>query len=463
MYSILDIETTGNHAAIHRITEIAILNYDGEKVTERYCTLVRPDTDIPFFISRLTGITNEMVKQAPSFDVIAQELDDFTRNRILVAHNAHFDYTFLKQAFQRHGYSFQRKTLCTLRLSRKIFPGLRSYALDNLCRTLAIAAKPVHRAESDAVAAMELFRYLQNNDHAGVIEGIQKKKTAEFNLPPNLRKEAVLQLPEAAGVYYFIDNYGKILYIGKAKNLKQRVQSHFSGISPTRSSTALMNRIHQVNYQLCGNELIAMLLESAEIKKYFPPFNAAQKLSAGNYGIYCYEDGKGYKRLGIKKINTSDHPLASFPSLERARSYLSAKKRDHKLCAKLCGLQRAPYECHDHVAGLCDGACCGKVTAVVYNARVDEALQATRTESRSFILTGEGRTAGECSVVVLEDGRYLGFGFLQSDHHSIDFTMAKEAITYYKDNREVQSIIHGWLSKNPDYRLIETGNSAEDG
>lgn len=458
MYSILDIETTGNHAGYHHITEIAILNFDGEKVTERYSTLVRPDTDIPFFISRLTGITNQMVEQAPAFDVIAQEVDDFTRNRILVAHNAHFDYTFLKQAFQRSGYSFQRKTLCTLRLSRKIIPGLKSYALDNLCRILSISSKPVHRAESDAVAALELFRYLQSNDRESVIEGVQKKKTAEFNLPPNLRKEAVMQLPEAAGVYYFIDSHGKILYVGKAKNLKQRVQSHFSGISSTRSSTALMNRIHQVHYHLCGNELIAMLMESAEIKKHFPPFNAAQKITQGNYGIYCYEDGKGYQRLGIKKIKATDHPFASFPSLESARSYLSEKKRDYKLCAKLCGLQRALLHCHDHAAGICDGACCGKVSTVVYNTRVEAALQATKAESKSFVLTGAGRSADECSVIVMEDGKYLGFGFLKTEPAAIDFATAKDAIDHYKDNREVQGIIRTWMSKNPEYRLIETGN-----
>lgn len=454
MYSILDIETTGNHALRHHITEIAILNFDGQSITERFTTLVRPDSYIPFFITELTGITNEMVEDAPSFAAVADAIEAFTENRILIAHNAHFDYTFLKQAFQQVGKIFQRKTLCTLRLSRKIVPGLRSYALGNLCNTLSITQRPVHRAESDAVAALEVFKYLREADKEDVIGSFLKKKTSEFNFPPNLPKDAVMQLPEAPGVYYFLDQHGKILYVGKAKSLKQRVQSHFSGVSSTRSSTRLMNHIHSINFRLCGNELIAMLLESAEIKKHFPPFNAAQKITTGNYGVYCYEDGKGYQRFGIKKLKTLDRPVASFASLEAARSFLMEKLQEYQLCPKLCGLQRANGACYDHAAGSCDGACCGKVTATEYNQRIAQTLEAIRSDSKSYALIGAGRSADECTVIVMEDGKYLGFGFLDKERAPADFTAAKESIEHYKDNREVQIIIQSYLRKNTDYRVI---------
>lgn len=455
MYSILDIETTGNHAGQHHITEIAILNYDGENITEQFSTLVRPESEIPFFISRLTGITHDMVLHAPDFESIADVIASFTANRILIAHNAHFDYTFLKHAFQRTGRLFQRRTLCTLRLSRKIIPGLRSYALGNLCRDLQLPAEPAHRAESDAYAALEVFRYLQGRDHDGVISSYLKRKTSEFNFPPHLSKETVQQLPAVPGVYYFKDRSGKILYIGKAKNLKQRVLSHFSGTSSTRASTALMNQISGIDYTLCGNELIAMLLESSEIKKYFPPFNAAQKITSGNYGIYCYEDGKGYYRLGIRKVKSEDQPLASFPGIEVARSVISEKKRAYGLCARLCGLQHALHACHDHLSGICDGACCGKISPSIYNARVKEALNEIRADNRSFILVGSGRSAIECGVIVVEGGRYLGFGFLEQAGKEIDFAVAKKAITHYKDNREVQGIIRSYLVKHNDMQLIE--------
>lgn len=454
MYSILDIETTGNHAERHHITEIAILNFDGTKITDRFTTFIRPGSIIPAFITQLTGITNEMVEAAPPFSSIADELDAFTRNRILIAHNAHFDYTFLKYAFQREGINFQRKLLCTLRLSRKIIPGLKSYALDNLCRTLQIEQRPVHRAESDAVAALELFNYLLRKDQEGVIEGFLKKKTIESNFPPHLSKDTVATLPSAAGVYYFLDAQGKILYVGKAKNLKQRVQGHFSGTSSTRSSTMLMNQIHRINHRPCGNELVAMLLESAEIKKYFPPFNTAQKITDGNYGLYGYEDGKGYQRFGIRKLKPLDRPVLSFASLEAARSCLVEKLRAFQLCPRLCGLQQSNGACYDHASGMCDGACCGKVSVAVYNKRVADLLAAIKSESRSYALIGSGRSAEECSVIVMEDGRYLGFGFIDRQKAPQDFDAAKNSIEHYKDNREVQGIIRTYLQKHTDQVII---------
>lgn len=458
MYSILDIETTGNHAEEHQITEIAILNFDGTKITDRFVTLVRPESYIPTFITQLTGITNDMVKSAPSFAYIADELEAFTRKRILIAHNAHFDYTFLKHAFQLEGIIFQRKLLCTLRLSRKIIPGLKSYALDNLCRTLQIAQRPVHRAESDALAALELFNCLRLKDTEGVIEGFLNNKTTEFNYPPHLSKDAVATLPAAAGVYYFLDAQDKILYVGKAKNLKQRVQGHFSGTSSTRCSTMLMNQIHRINHRLCGNELVAMLLESAEIKKYFPPFNTAQKITDGNYGLYCYEDGKGYQRFGIRKLKPLDQPVISFASLEGARGCLTEKLRSFQLCPRLCGLQQSNGACYDHASGMCDGACCGKVSVAVYNKRVENLLAAIKSESKSYALIGEGRSAEECSVVVMEDGKYLGFGFTDRSKAPEDFDAAKNSIEHYKDNREVQGIIRTYLQNHKD-QVIITGHS----
>src|SRR4030095_9188030 len=351
MFSVLDIETTGGHAQQHHITEISILNFDGEKITDRFTTFIRPDTYVPYFITRLTGITDEMLEDAPEFSEMAEQIQAFTEGRILIAHNAHFDYMFLKQGFQNWGKSFQRRTLCTVRLSRKIIPGLHSYSLDNLCRSFNIYPRPVHRAESDAVAALEVFRYLQQADKQGVIEASIRKRTSEFNYPPHLSENVVAQLPGAAGVYYFRDQHGNILYIGKAKNLKHRVTSHFTGTSSTRSRTRLMNQLHSINYTLCGNELIAMLMESSEIKKHFPPFNYAQKIADTNFGLYCYEDGNGYLRFGIKKLKALDRPLVSFPTLPDARTFLQDLVQEFQLCPKLCGLQRSPAACYDVETG----------------------------------------------------------------------------------------------------------------
>ncbi|MBA2422521.1 MAG: GIY-YIG nuclease family protein [Chitinophagales bacterium] len=454
MYSFLDIETTGNHAMRHHMTEIAILNYDGVAITDRFITLLRPASEVPFFISQLTGITREMVYDAPLFEEVADKIDELTYGRILVAHNAHFDYTFLKQAFSALGKTYQRKILCTLRLSRKILPGLPSYALNKLCRSLSISQCRAHRAESDAQAALEVFGHLKKVDQEDLIMRSLVKKDAEYNYPPNLSYETLRILPESSGIYYFIDQQGKVLYIGKAKSIKHRVNSHFVVSSSTRMRTPLMNSIHNIRYTVCGNELVSMLLESAEIKKHFPPFNIAQKFTDLNYGIYGYEDGNGYQRFGIRKLKYQDRPLLSFPALPHARAFLSNKIKEFKLCAKLSGLQRMQGACLDHPDGICDGACCSKISPMDYNMRMNNALKSFKSENRSFAVICSGRTEAECSIVMIEDGKYLGFGFAEKAKAPADFSSAKELIDHYNDNREVQRIIYSFLNKNNAYSLL---------
>ncbi|MEO5673787.1 MAG: exonuclease domain-containing protein, partial [Chitinophagales bacterium] len=405
MYSVIDIETTGNHAHRHSITEVAIINFDGEKITEQFSTLIQPDAPIPAFISHFTGITNEMVARAPQWAEVMEVIDKLTSGKILIAHNAHFDYSFLKSAFLLSGKNFQRSVLCTLRLSRQLCPGLPSYSLEKLCRHFSIQSQPAHRASADALSALHLFRLLQQQDQDGIIKSSLKKKTGGHRLPPNLPKDAMALLPEKAGVYYFLDEHQRVLYVGKAKNIRARILQHFTANSSTRVRTRLMNSIHQIRHEKSGNELIAMLMESAEIKKHFPPFNVVQKISENNFGIYCYEDGKGYKRFGIKKLHHHDQPLVSFALLQDARIFLSEKISEFQLCPKLCSIQRAAGACFDHAEGKCDGACTGKIWPEKYNKRVDQALNALKDDSITCTIVGEGRSDGECSVVLLENGK----------------------------------------------------------
>ncbi|HYV93733.1 MAG TPA: exonuclease domain-containing protein [Chitinophagales bacterium] len=461
MYSIIDIETTGNHAHRHSITEVAIINFDGEKITDQFSTLVQPDVPIPDFISHLTGITNEMVEHAPRWEEVMEAIDDFTRNRILIAHNAHFDYSFLKSAFLQSGKSFQRKTLCTLRLSRKIFPGLQSYSLRKLCAHFNIQSQSFHRALVDAVAALELFKLCSREDRNGIIQSSLKKTPGEYTLPPHLPKEIIPSLPDEAGVYYFLDQLQRILYVGKAKNIRARIIQHFTANSSTRVRTRLMNSIHHIRYESCGNELIAMLMESAEIKKHFPPFNVIQKISENNFGVYCYEDGKGYLRFALKKLHRTDQPLISFSSLQEARVFLNEKITEFHLCPKLCNLQRSIAACHDHAAGNCDGACIGEVSAEDYNARVREALSAMKQDSITCAIVGDGRNEKERSIVIMENGKYLGYGFAPvasvGEETSVTpspyFESLKEIIQPQRDNREVQMIIRAYLRTHSDYQL----------
>ncbi|MFI5135386.1 MAG: exonuclease domain-containing protein [Chitinophagales bacterium] len=454
MFSVIDIETTGSHSQYHGITEVAIVNFDGEKITDQFSSLIKAETEIPNFISHLTGITNEMIADAPEWNDVMNLIDDFTRDRILIAHNAHFDYSFLKNAFLQSGKNFQRKTLCTLRLSKQIFPGLPSYSLDKICRQLNISVKPEHRALSDAMAALQLFQLLKENDHEGKIDLSLKQRASEFRLPPNLPQENIKSLPQSAGVYYFLAEGENVLYVGKAKNIRARILQHFTSNSSTRSRTRLMNSIHKIQFEVCGNELIALLRESAEIKKYFPPFNAAQKIADTNFGLYLYEDGKGYQRFTLKKLKKFDQPLLAFSSLQEARNFLIEKMREFRLCAKLSGLQRSRNGCFDHEAGLCDGACIGEISTRVYNARVKKSLKAMKSDSITCAIIGEGRNRDENSVVILENGKYLGFGYAEKSSGKKSFRYWKKFISPQKDNREVQMIIRSYLQTHNDYRIV---------
>ena len=195
MYAIVDIETTGGYAANHRITEIAIYHHDGTQITGHYKTLINPDRPIPHFITGLTGINIEMVKEAPTFENVAKEIYNWLEGRVLVAHNAHFDYSFLKKEFEEAGINWNTKKLCTVRLSRKIIPGLHSYGLGRLAESLGIKIPDRHRAGGDALATVKIFDTLLKRDHDGIIEKALKRNSGEAILPPNLPKEEYDALP----------------------------------------------------------------------------------------------------------------------------------------------------------------------------------------------------------------------------------------------------------------------------
>src|SRR5665213_2369306 len=202
MYAIVDIETTGGHASANGITEIAICIHNGKKVIERYSTLINPKRHIPIYISALTGISNEMVENAPSFEDVAHDIYHLLNGKIFVAHNVNFDYSFVRYHLAAAGYELQCNKLCTVRLGRKIIPGLPSYGLGKLCRHLDIANESRHRAVGDAEATAVLFSMLLQKDSANHIQQALKQNSKEQVLPANLPKQDVEALPSSPGVYY---------------------------------------------------------------------------------------------------------------------------------------------------------------------------------------------------------------------------------------------------------------------
>ena len=228
-YAIIDIETTGTRAARDRITEVAVVLFDGKTILDSWQSLVNPETYIPYGITELTGITQEMVDDAPKFYEIGKKVVEMTEGAIFTAHNVRFDYSFIREEFKRLGYTYSRKQLCTVRLSRKAFPGMGSYSLGSLIYQFEIVVKDRHRAMADAMATTELLgKILNREENEEEVKQLVNLGIRESLLPKNWTVENIHALPDACGVYYFHDEAGNVLYVGKSKNIRKRVATHFA-------------------------------------------------------------------------------------------------------------------------------------------------------------------------------------------------------------------------------------------
>ena len=448
MFTVVDIETTGGSSKSHKIIEIAIVNFDGSNVVDTYSTLINPQRYIPPFITSLTGITNEMVESSPTFSEVADTILERTNENIFVAHNVNFDYGFIKQEFSEIGTKFDRKKLCTVRLAKKIVPGFRSYGLGTLTRELGVTIHDRHRALGDAEATAKVLELLIEKDVNDFIGHSLKRNSREATLPPNLSKAVFDNVPEKAGVYYFHNEKGKVVYVGKAKNIKSRITSHFTGDSG-KGKRLFHENIHNISYELTGNELIALLLESREIKRLWPEYNRIQKITSGNHGLFCYTDRNGYERFSIAKMKAGMKAIAHFRNFQEARSFVHELAKAHKLCSKLCGLQKSDSACFDHKLGICDGACDGTISSEYYNKRMELAMKSIEEEKKTFAIIGHGRTEEERTLVLVENGAYLGHGFTSYDLPANSFEELRGRVSSFPDNQDIQKILSQYL-KNPN-------------
>jgi len=456
LYAVVDIETTGGHASANGITEVAINIHDGNQIVERYTTLINPKRDIPVYITALTGIDDEMLKDAPIFEDVALQIYQLLHNKIFVAHNVNFDYSFLKHHLANAGYDLQCRKLCTVRLSRKVFPGKVSYSLGKLCNALQIPINNRHRASGDADATSILFNLLLEHDSEGIIAEMLKKTSKEQVLPPNLDKAAIMKLPNQPGVYYFKDNKGKIVYVGKAKDLKKRVTSHFTGNQPNRQRQDFLRTIHHVDYVTCGTELMALILEANEIKRLWPENNRAMKRYEHKYDLYIFEDQNGYMRLAIDKHKKNNKAFQSFNNLLEGYNYLNMLVEKYQLCAKLCYLQKTASKCIAHENGQCFGACSGIETVAVYNKRLNAALDDIQRLQPSFALVDEGRKEEEMSCLVVERGIFYGMGYFTDKNYLSDgLAPIKESLSIYQSNSYIINLILNHAEQHPQklYKL----------
>lgn len=451
LYAILDIETTGGQYNEEGITEIAIYKFDGHEVVDQFISLVNPEKPIQPFVVKLTGINNAMLNSAPKFYEIAKRIIEITEDCIIVAHNAQFDYRILRTEFTRLGYDFQRKNLCTVELSKKLIPDQPSYSLGKLVRALGIPMADRHRATGDALATVKLFKMLLAKDLEKEIVKSFIKTEIEKGLAPKLL-DIVSKLPSTTGIYYIHKENGDLIYIGKSRNIKKRVNQHFTGASS--KSKKIQLEVFDVTYEESGSELIALLKESEEIKINKPKYNRSLKKSIFPWSLYSEKDRNGYIALKIKKTDARKKELASFSSPIEAQSALFKITDSYQLCQKINGLETVKSHCFPFELNQCNGACIQKEPSEEYNIRVESFFENNEYQKQNMIVIDRGRNIQERSAILIEDGIFKGYAFFDLNYQVNNIEILKNIIIPMKNNRDSKNIILNYLRKKKVLKIL---------
>ncbi|WP_374507483.1 exonuclease domain-containing protein [Flavobacterium sp.] len=451
MYAILDIETTGGQFNEEGITEIAIYKFDGREVVDQFISLVNPEIPIQPFVVKLTGINNAMLRSAPKFFEVAKRIIEITSDCIIVAHNASFDYRILRTEFKRLGYDFQAKTLCTVELSKKLIPEQPSYSLGKLVRALGIPMADRHRASGDAMATTKLFKMLLEKDVEKQILNDFVKHEIQKGIAPKLL-DIIEKLPSKTGVYYIHNEKGNLIYIGKSRNIKKRINQHFTGTST--KSKKIQREVFTVTYEETGSELIALLKESEAIKINKPIFNRAQRKSIFEWALYTEKDNNGYLNLRLQKADGRKKEITSFTSLQEGKNALFRITEKYQLCQKLTGLYQTNSECFQYKIKECDGACIGKITSKEYNIRVANFIADNSFENQNMILIDRGRTLNERAAILIENGIYRGYTFYELNYQITNIDVLKTILIPMQHNRDAKTIIQGQIRKSKTLKVI---------
>jgi len=441
IYTIIDVETSGKS---NKITEISVFKYDGTQVIDEFTSLVNPEVYIPDYITSLTGIDNATVADAPTFAEVANDILDITEGTTFVAHNVNFDYNVIRNEFKALGIDFNRKKLCTVRLSRKLLPGHKSYSLGKLCKSLDITIVDRHRARGDAEATVILFEILLNQEAADkVFSDFLKKSSKEATLPSHLPTAVFNKLPNSAGIYYFKNKKGEIIYIGKAKDIKKRVLSHF--YSKAQKSLDLCRNTANIDFELSGSELIALLMEDAAIKQHYPEYNVISKRAPKAYAIFSYEDRLGLKHLAYNTLKATPNSIQTFSSITDCRQYLEKMCAQFELCPKFCHLQDGVVQCSHYKITTCKGVCANQESVTDYNLRVTSAIDYINNNKENVVLKQKGRHNQEEAFVLIKDNIYLGYGFIDKSEQINNPEDLETFLIPQKENFDVWKILRSVL------------------
>ena len=452
MWCIIDIETTGVSKHRGKITEIAIYKHDGKQVIDEFVSLINPETSIPHDISRLTGITNQMVADAPRFFEVAKRILEITEATVFVAHNVNFDFGFMEEEFDRLGYDFQRKKMCTVKQSRVLIPGHRSYSLGKLTTELGINLDGRHRAAGDAKATVKLFELLYAIDPEF---GLKLKPEIQLSKYLHLELDAqkVLDIPKKTGIYYLYNSDKEVIYVGKSTNLRNRLFNHLRQ-PKTQKAIKMHAEVADISYEITGSEMVALLKESQEIKNLKPKYNVALKRSSFPFGIIEEHDLFGYHLLRPVKLEAHHKPISTFSSIAETKGYLEKVSKEFGLCLGMIGLQKCNRGCVFFGTQQCEGAALCDEEADTYNLKVENALENLRFINRSLLIIEPGPDTQTKHVIAIENGFYLGVGVI-SEEENLSVSEILDGIKPMQDDKDARGIIGHFLRNNKLKKIVE--------
>ena len=456
-FVILDVETTGANPVFDRVTEVGLIEVErGRGVTE-WSTLVNPGARIPPAIQSLTGITDEMVALAPAFAEIAPQLLARLEGRLLVAHNARFDYGFLRNEFRRAGLRYASRVLCTVKLSRRLFPGESRHNLDALMARHALACEARHRALGDARAVWLLLERWQREVAPATVAAAVDALVRAPAVPAGLAEGALDGIPEAPGVYLFYGENGAALYVGKSINLRARVLAHFAGDHRDARDMKIAQQVRRVDWIETAGELGALIEESRLVKRLAPVYNRrlrrTQELCAWHWRAEALLDSPRLVTAHeLEQVRFDDlHGL--FRSRAAALEALREIATAHQLCPIVLGLEKGRGPCFAHQLKRCRGACVGRETRAAHALRLGAALAQLRMRPWPFkgrigvLETGAAR--GE--IIVLDRWCYLGT--VRSESELGDLAGRSPAPVFDLDTYKI--LTRFFARPRGDYRVIE--------
>ncbi|WP_242158942.1 exonuclease domain-containing protein [Aestuariivivens sediminis] len=451
MYAILDIETTGGKYNEEGITEIAIYKYDGHSIVDQFISLINPEREIQPFVINLTGINSQMLRHAPKFYEVAKRIVEITSDCVVVAHNAQFDYRILCMEFRRLGYEFERRTLCTVELAKHLIPGQPTYSLGKLVRALGIPVSDRHRAAGDAQATVKLFKMLMDKDVSKTIIQNNIRLDPKYQLEPK-HIDIIADLPSLTGVYYIHKSDGEIIYIGKSKNIKRRINQHFT--STNHKSKKIQQLVSTVTYEATGSELVALLKESEEIKRVRPIFNRALRRTIFTHALFSFKDDQDYMNLKIDVADGRKHPITTFSNRQSGKSFMVKAVEDYKLCQKLVGLYKTKTSCFNYDIKACHGACVQEEAPEQYNKRVEALIDKNSYANKNMVIIDSGRDIDERSAILIKNGVFKGVGFYNLNYQIRNIEVLESIITPMQNNRDTQHIIQSYLRKNKKVKQL---------